>query len=225
MVERPEDRGARRVGEREPADGRDAEPTRPARTPEPASAGRAVIDPDARERQREQFGGLKLGAAFFGWLVAVGIGVLLTAVMSAAGGAIGLSQTAPSQVDPAQARTIGIVSGVVLLVILFLAYFAGGYVAGRLARFDGARQGLGVWLIALAVALVVAATGALLGAQYNVFDRLQIAPRIPTDVATLTTAGLIALLAVVLVTLIAAILGGMAGERFHRKVDRAGYRV
>ncbi|MBA2451469.1 MAG: hypothetical protein H0V51_25920 [Chloroflexi bacterium] len=185
-----------------------------------------VIDPvDARERQREQFGGLKLGAALFGWLVAVGIGVLLTAVMSAAGGAMGLSQTAPSQVDPAQAQTIGIVSGVVLLVILFLAYFAGGYVAGRLARFDGARQGLGVWLIALAVALVLAATGALLGAQYNVFDRLQIGPRIPTDVATLTTAGLIALLAIVLVTLIGAILGGMAGERFHRKVDRAGYRV
>jgi hypothetical protein len=31
--------------------------------------------------------------------------------------------------------------------------------------------------------------------------------------------------AVVLVTVLAAMGGGKAGERFHRKVDRAGYRV
>ena len=226
MADRPEDTGARRVGEREPAAGHDAGPPPPAREPEPPAAGRGVIDPaHARQRQHEQFGGLKPGAAFFGWLVAVGIAVLLTAVLSAVGGAVGLSQAAPGQVDPSQAQTIGIVSAVVLLVILFLAYFAGGYVAGRLARFDGARQGLGVWLIALAVALVIAAAGALLGAQFDVLDQLQVVPRIPTDVATLTTAGVIALVAVVLVTLIAAILGGKAGERFHKKVERAGLGV
>jgi hypothetical protein len=240
MVDRTEGTGARRASEadstqsdrgadqrlrRDSASGGSRAPER-ARKPETPSTDRPMIDPaNARERQHEQFGGLKPGAAFFGWLVAVGVGVLLTALLSAAGGAIGLSRTAPGQVDPGQAQTIGIVSGVVLLVILFLAYFAGGYVAGRLARFDGARQGLGVWLIALAVAIVIAAAGALLGAQYNVLDQLQVVPRIPADVGTLTTAGLIALLAVVVVTLIAAILGGKAGERFHKKVDRAGFGV
>lgn len=226
MAQRPEDRGARRVGERGSADGRDAEPPRPAAEREPPSPDRPVIDPaHARDRQREQFAGLKPGAAFFGWLVAVGIAVLLTAVLSAVGGAIGLSQGPPGQVDPAQAQTIGIVGAVVLLGVLFVAYFAGGYVAGRLARFDGARQGLGVWLIALAVALVIAVAGALLGAEFDVLAQLQVVPRIPTDAGTLTAAGVIALLAVVLVTLIAAILGGKAGERFHKKVDRAGFGV
>ena len=33
----------------------------------------------ARERQREEYGGFNIGAAFFGWLVATGLAVLLTA--------------------------------------------------------------------------------------------------------------------------------------------------
>ena len=37
------------------------------------------------ERQREQFGGLHWGSAFFGWLVAIGIAALLIAILSAAG--------------------------------------------------------------------------------------------------------------------------------------------
>ena len=44
-------------------------------------------------RQREEFGGLHWGSAFFGWLVAVGIATLLTALLSAAGAAVGLTKT------------------------------------------------------------------------------------------------------------------------------------
>lgn len=43
-----------------------------------------------RDRQREEFGGFNIGAAFFGWLVALGMAALLTAILSAAGAAIGL---------------------------------------------------------------------------------------------------------------------------------------
>ena len=177
---------------------------------------------EVRERQREQFGGFKIGAIFFGWLVAVAIGVLLTAILGATGAGLGLTQVNPAQVDPGQAQTVGIVSGIVLLIVFGLAYFAGGYVAGRLARFDGARQGLGVWLFALLVAVVLTLLGAVLGAQYNILDQLQVVPRIPTDLASLTTGGAIALLALLVVTVVAAIFGGKAGEAFHRKVDRAG---
>src|SRR5688572_19185217 len=46
----------------------------------------------ARERQREEYGGINWGAAFFGWLVAVGLGSLLVAILAAAGTAVGLSQ-------------------------------------------------------------------------------------------------------------------------------------
>jgi hypothetical protein len=91
-----------------------------------------------------------------------------------------------------------------------------------MARFDGARQGVAVWLIGLLVVLVLAAAGALLGAQYNVLQQLNL-PRIPIDEGTATTAGIVTLVAILLVTLLGAVIGGKVGERYHRKVDRAGF--
>jgi hypothetical protein len=171
-------------------------------------------------RQREEFGGLRWGSAFFGWLVAVGIAALLIALLSAAGAAVGLTES--STEDAAgNAATLGIVGGVLLLAILLLAYYAGGYVAGRMARFAGPRQGLGVWIIGLLVTVVLAVAGALLGAEYNVLSQLNL-PRIPIDEGSLTTGGVVALAAMVLGTLVAAVAGGKAGTHFHRKIDRAG---
>ena len=173
-----------------------------------------------QKRQREEFGGLHWGSAFFGWLVAVGIATLLTALLSAAGAAVGLTQ-ADTQDAKSNAGTIGILGGVVLLAILLIAYYAGGYVAGRMARFSGPKQGLGVWIIALAVTVVLAVAGAVLGAEYNVLSQLNL-PRIPVGEGALTTGGLIALAAIVVGTLLAAVAGGKAGTHYHRKIDRAG---
>ncbi|MFD2092450.1 hypothetical protein [Blastococcus deserti] len=178
---------------------------------------------DAVDAQRSRYGGIKWGAAFFGWLSANGLAVLLVALLSAAGVAVGLTQGVPSADEAAQeADTIGVVGGVVLLVVLFLAYLAGGYVAGRMARFDGARQGVAVWVIGLIVVLALAGAGLVFGAQYNVLQQLNL-PRIPIDEGTATTGGIIALVAVLLVTLLGAVLGGKLGDRYHRKVDRAGF--
>jgi hypothetical protein len=183
------------------------------------------IDPRARlretqSRQREEFGGLHWGSAFFGWLVAVGIATLLTALLSAAGAAVGLTD-ASTRAATDTADTLGIFGGVLLLVILLVAYYAGGYVAGRMARFGGPRQGFGVWIIGLVVTVTLALAGALLGAEYNVLSQLNL-PRIPIDEGSLTTGALIALAAIVLGTLLAAVAGGKAGTHFHRRVDRAG---
>ena len=175
---------------------------------------------ESQQRQREEFGGVNWGSGFFGWLVAVGIATLLTALLSAAGAAVGLTDVS-SQEASAKADTVGIIGGVLLLVILLVAYYAGGYVAGRMSRFAGPRQGLAVWIIGLVVTVILAAAGALLGAKYNVLGQLNL-PRIPVDEGTLTTGGLIALAAIVIGTLLAAIAGGKAGTHFHRKVDRAG---
>jgi MFS family permease len=177
---------------------------------------------DAVGAQRARYGGIKWGAAFFGWLSANGLAVLLVALLSAAGVALGLSQGVDTADEAAaQADTLGIGGGIAVLVVLFLAYLAGGYVAGRMSRFDGARQGLAVWLIGLVVVLLLAAAGAILGAQYNVLQQLDL-PRIPVDEGTATTAGILTLVAIVLITLLGAVLGGMIGEHYHRKVDRAG---
>jgi len=46
-------------------------------------------------------------------------------------------------------------------------------------------------------------------------------PTLPTSIADVTVAGLILVAVAVLGTLLAAVLGGKAGESFHRRVDRA----
>jgi hypothetical protein len=180
---------------------------------------------DSVAAQRASFGGIKWGAAFFGWLSANGLAVILVALLSAAGVALGLAQGVNTADEAAeQVETLGIGGGIAVLVVLFLAYLAGGYVAGRMARFDGARQGLAVWLVGLIVVLLLAAAGGILGSQYNVLQQLNL-PRIPIDEGTATTAGIITLVAILLVTLFGAVLGGKLGERYHRKVDRAGFTV
>ncbi|MGY1839700.1 MULTISPECIES: hypothetical protein [unclassified Modestobacter] len=179
---------------------------------------------DAVDAQHDRFGGIKWGAAFFGWLSANGLAVLLIAAISAAGVAIGLTEGLDTDQVTEQPGTVGIGGGIALLVVLFLAYLAGGYVAGRMARFDGVRQGIAVWVVGLLVVIVLAVLGAVLGAEYNVLSQLNL-PRIPVDEGTATTAGIIALVAVLVVTLIGAILGGKLGDRFHRKVDRAGFNA
>ena len=124
-----------------------------------------------------------------------------------------------SKVSGSEAETIGLAGGIGLLVVLAIGYFFGGYVAGRMARFDGARQGVGVWPWGILVAVVVAALAAIGGSKYNVLDASNL-PRLPVDSGSLTTGGVIALIASLAVTLAAAVLGGKTGERFHKKVDR-----
>jgi hypothetical protein len=172
-----------------------------------------------RARQREEFGGVNWGAAFFGWLVAIGLGVLLVGLLAAAGAAVG---TTALKDAAGTATEIGIGGTIGLLLALAVAYYCGGYVAGRMSRFDGARQGLGAWLLGLIVTVVLAIAGALLGAEYNVLERLDL-PALPTGESELASGGALALVLVIAGTLLAALVGGKAGERYHRKVDRAGF--
>jgi hypothetical protein len=189
---------------------------------EPAPLTRETVR-DVRARQRAEYGGLNWGSAFFGWLVAVGMAAILVGLLSAAGAAFGLSDVSESEAN-SNADTIGIVGGILLIGVLVAAYYCGGYVSGRMSRFDGGRQGFGTWAIGLAVTIVLAVAGALFGAEYNVLERLNL-PRIPIDEGSLTTGAAIALAAVVFLTLLAAMGGGKAGERYHRKIDRVGYNV
>ncbi|MDP9135923.1 MAG: hypothetical protein M3N56_13985 [Actinomycetota bacterium] len=173
-----------------------------------------------RERQHEEFGGFNWGASFFGWLVAVGITALLTALLSAAGAAIGLTELSGSEAR-SSADTISIVGGALLIAVLAIGYYAGGYVAGRMSRFDGGRQGLGVWLIGFVATILLGVLGAIAGSEYNLLGQLDL-PRIPIDEGSLATGAVIALAIVLIATVLAAISGGKVGERYHRKVDRVG---
>ena len=173
-----------------------------------------------RARQREEFGGINWGAAFFGWLVAVGLGALLVGLLAAAGTAVGLTELSESEVT-GNATEIGLGGAIGLLIALAIAYFAGGYVAGRMSRFDGARQGFGTWLLGLILTAALAVAGAILGSEYNVLEELNL-PAVPVGDSEFAAGGALALAIVVVGTLIAAIAGGTSGERYHRRVDRAG---
>jgi hypothetical protein len=192
------------------------------RPDDPAFATREM----AAAREREAFGGIKIGSAFFGWLAATGMAVLLTALVAAAGTAVGLATNTDVNAAVGRAasnRTVGIAGIIILLVILFASYYSGGYVAGRMARFNGAKQGFMVWIWALIAAVLVAVLGMIAGEQFNILAQLNSFPRIPVNEGQVTTTGIIAAVVVALVALVGAVLGGMAGMHFHRKVDRAGF--
>jgi hypothetical protein len=178
------------------------------------------------EREQERFGGVKVGSAFFGWLAAMGTAVLLTALVAGAGAAIGLGITGEIEdaTDAAteNAETVGLVGAIALIVIMLIAYYCGGYVAGRMARFDGAKQGVAVWAWAVVIAIVVAIIAALGGADFNVLANVNGFPRIPINEGDLTTASIVTAVLAAVAALVGAVLGGIAGMRFHRRVDRVG---
>lgn len=172
------------------------------------------------ERRHEEYGGFKIGAAFFGWLSATALAAILTSLISAGGVSLALGELQQNVGAIEGIKTIGFVGGILFILSLAIAYYAGGYVAGRMARYDGARQGVGVWLVGIVITLLLALAGFIFGSSYNVVQQMNL-PRIPVDEGTLTTGGLIALLVALAVTLGSAIAGGKVGERYHRKVNRA----
>jgi hypothetical protein len=210
----------------------DTEPDISAERPGPAAGSTAAADRDTAAhgeafdrksvvaREREQFGGIKIGSAFFGWVTAMGMTVLLTTLVAGIASAIGAStNTDPNEAiqqvtqDPTGA---GIIGAIVILAILLIAYYCGGYVAGRMARFQGARQGVAVWLWAIVAGVVLTILGAVIGSQIDLGANIPVSPE-------MTTAGIIAVAVAALVALAGAVLGGLAGMRFHRRVDRAGF--
>ncbi len=189
-------------------------PERAAPRGEAATAGR-----DPHVEAKDRFGGINWGAGFFGWLVAIGMLVLLVSILGAVLAAIDATMDLSLNDTSDAAGTTGIVVGVTLLVILAVAYFTGGYVAGRMSRFDGARQGLAVWLIGLFAALLALAVGGLFGAEYNIVERADL-PQLPVSTDEFSWAGVATALGVLVLSLLGALIGGKVGHRYHDKVDR-----
>ncbi len=192
--------------------------------PHPRTAEQVIIE--VVERQHERFGGVKIGSAFFGWLITVAVAVLLLVLVAATGLALGfdvvqrpLALVRDIPLDTDLVVWIGIGAG---LAMLLLAFYCGGYVAGRMARFSGILQGLAVWVWGLVSATIVALVGVVLGGLDNLVGYVGAFPRIPVaeefQMLALIAAGVVA----AVVSLGGAMLGGMAGVRYHRRVDLAG---
>lgn len=175
-------------------------------------------------RDKARFSGIQWGSAFFGWLTATGTAVILTALFAAAGAAVGLGgadsadQAAGTAAE--NADTIALVGAIVLAVVVFMSYLCGGYVAGRMARFSGIKQGIAVWVWAIVIAAVAGIIGVIAGGELDVLGNLNSLPSIPLNQEGLTAGSIITAIVIVLVSLVGAIVGGLAGMRFHRRVDR-----
>jgi hypothetical protein len=63
------------------------------------------------------------------------------------------------------------------------------------------------------------------GRHYDVVGTLNNLPHIRVGQNTLGGGAVVAAILAGLVTLVGAVLGGLAGMRYHRKVDRAGLGV
>ena len=106
---------------------------------------------------------------------------------------------------------------VALSVLIFFAYLVGGYAAGRMARFAGAKQGIAVWLWQI-MALILGSLATFLAPQLfqNGVASLSLQKLIAGDFAN----GLLAVLLVLALSFLGAILGGLLGRLYHRRVDK-----
>ena len=181
----------------------------------------------AVRRGKQKHDGVKVGPTFFGWLTATGTVVMLTAFLAAATIAVSLATHTDAGSATTQAtqdsKTVDVVGAIVLWVVLFVAYYCGGYVAGRMARFSGLWHGLAVWLWAVVTASVVMVLAGLAASRYDVLNRLNDFPRIPLSQGNLATDGLIALAVIATGSLTGALVGGLVGVHVHRMVDKARF--
>jgi hypothetical protein len=170
------------------------------------------------EPERLSYRGFKFGAAFFGWLIMGSMVVLLTALLT--GATAGTTYVLDYTTDDAerQAGTTAIAAAAAFVLMLTLAFYTGGYVAGRLARFDGMRQGFGVWMITFLLLVLASSAGAFLNSHYDLTGRVD-RPDVPLTNDSLLTGGLITAAALLMLPLLASLLGGRTGQRYHEKID------
>lgn len=157
---------------------------------------------------RSRFGGFDVAAAFAGMLAALGLTVLLAGIAGAAG-TIGY-QRGTSAGD---LSTGGLVTG---MAVLLISFFVGGWVAGRMSRYDGVLNGLLCALLFVALAGAMSALGNYLDDKYDFFHNVQL-PQWFSGADT--RAALVTAALGIAVMVIAAALGGAIGSRYHRRAD------
>jgi hypothetical protein len=225
-----ETRQVRQGSSQRPAQGDGDKETRIIRTPgQPDTTADATPYPrgyfeaaeDREDRLRDMYGGVDWLASFLGFVFALVAGAVFAAIAGVVLGPLGFSL---NLTDPLGAAVI---TGLVLLgVLIFLTYFFGGYVAGRLARFDGGRNGamLLVWTLLTGLLLLLAAgvfSGFLPGGAADAIGGFVDATLAALD--SLSSAGVVGIMVAVgtlLLALLGGLLGGRLGSRYHAEIDR-----
>lgn len=175
------------------------------------------------ERLRDVYGGVDWLASFIGCVFALlCVCALLLLISGLVLGPLGFTLDLQGQ----EINT-AIVTGLVIVgFVLFLSFFLGGYVSGRLVRFDGARNGAATvgWGILLSVIFAIfgfVLAGLLPASVFELLRGLQ--SSIQSTVGTLVTLGLVGagiIVGALLLMLLGGLLGGSIGNRYHTRIDR-----
>ena len=160
----------------------------------------------------DRFGGIDIPATLVGMLTALALTALLGSLVGAAIGAVGYQRGLDDAVDELSIASLAGGIGV-----LFVAFLIGGWAAARIARYDGARNGLmtGIWTLLLAA--VLSAVAAWAGSEYDLLRNLDMPQWFSRD--ALTTGAIISGVVAVAAMLFGGLLGGLWGERYHRRAD------
>lgn len=162
---------------------------------------------------REYFGGLDLPAALVGMLTSVALVLVLGGIVTAIADANFNVNDALTNIEEATAS-----AAIASLLILVVAFGVGGWAAGRMARFDGVRNGVFAALLAVLLSIGLAALTAWAGSEYNLVPNFDATRYV--DEEALTTMGIVGGLLALAAIFISSALGGMWGERYHRVIDR-----
>jgi uncharacterized membrane protein len=222
-------RETERIPQLSPGEIEDKE-TRVIRTPGYVTQGEGTAYPRgyfeaAEEREgrlRDMYGGVDWLASFLGFVFVLVAGAIFSLIAGLVLGPLGFSLSLGDQIGAA------IITGLVLVgILVFLTYFFGGYVAGRLARFDGGRNGAMLLLWSGLTILVVALVNAILSSflpsaiseDINSFIQNDLLSTIGS-LSQLGVVGIVVFVGALLLALLGGFLGGRLGSRYHAEIDR-----
>ena len=161
----------------------------------------------------DRFGGIDIPASLVGMLTALSTTIILAGLIGAALGAVDYQTGLEGD-----AEDIALWSMIGGVAVLFVAYVIGGWAAGRMARYDGARNGFATGIWTLVLGAILAALGAWIGSDYDVFRDVNLPQWFSTD--AFTTRAIISGVAAIAAMFVGGILGGLWGEYYHRRADR-----
>jgi hypothetical protein len=169
---------------------------------------RPIIREDAR-------GGFSFGSVIAGMLVAFGAFVVLAAIV---GGILAATGIADGGLSADEAVNASLGAGIGMVIVQFLSYLWGGYVAGRMARGSGVLNGILVPIVAI---VLVAILGAVIAGVTSSATNLNPADvqRLPLPLGSLSDIGTGIGIALLVAMLAGGALGGAWGERWHAKLE------
>src|SRR5829696_9304663 len=178
---------------------------------------------EREDRLRDMYGGVDWLASFLGFIFALVAGSFFSLVAGLVLAPLGVSMDlAGAEIGPAAITAL-----VLVAILVFLTYFFGGYVAGRLARFDGGRNGAMLLLWTGVTVLVLALVNAVLsgflpeGISEGIDNLIQ--NNLLSTIGGLSglgIAGVLIFVGALLVALLGGFLGGRLGSRYHAEIDR-----